>query len=75
VDKIDQLLVSIQQELRRHDWTHFQVETSPGGQKVTVPGCATCQKQIGTTNQFVEHLAVDALPALFAKLRAKTTNP
>jgi hypothetical protein len=40
------------------------------GPKFTVPECAMCQKQIGTTNQFVEHLAVDALPELFSRLRA-----
>jgi hypothetical protein len=34
-----------------------------------------CQRQTGTTNQFVEHLATEAIPELFARLRAKKSTP
>jgi hypothetical protein len=71
VDKIDALLVAIQKQLTRHDWDYFPVEISPGGPKVTVPGCSTSREQCNTTTQCIEHLADDALPALFASLRAR----
>jgi hypothetical protein len=70
MDKIDALLAAIQLELKQHEWTHFS-EVIDSGQKVTVPGCAVCRKHIGTTTQFIEHLAEDAMPALFARLRKK----
>jgi hypothetical protein len=69
-DKIDSLIAAIQREIRQHSWETFQVEIEPGGRKVTVPGCPLCKQQLGTTNQFIEHLA-EAIPVLFAKLRAK----
>jgi hypothetical protein len=75
MDKIDSLLLAIQQELRRHDWDTFQVELgSDDNRKVTVSGCPVCKKQVGTMPQFLDHLALDAVPALFARLRAKTTT-
>jgi Ser/Thr protein kinase RdoA (MazF antagonist) len=71
MDKIDSLIVAIQRELQQHNWDTFQVEASPGGPLVTVVGCTVCRKQIGTTNQLIAHLANDAIPALFTRLRAK----
>jgi len=70
MDKIDQIVIEVQREIRSHSWDHFPVEIEPGGQKVTVPGCSLCQVQIGTADQFLDHLA-DAIPVLFARLRAK----
>jgi hypothetical protein len=70
MDKIDALIVTIQREIRRHDWDTFQEEIEPGGRKVTVPGCPVCRKQIGTMPEFLDHVA-DAIPLLFEKLRAK----
>jgi hypothetical protein len=44
-----------------------------GGNGVVVPGCPACQKRINTMNQFLDHLAEDAMPALVEKLsEAKT---
>jgi hypothetical protein len=63
-DKIDQIVIAVQREIRSHSWDHFPIEIEPGGQKVTVPGCSLCQVQ------FLDHLA-DAIPVLFARLRRK----
>ena len=55
----------------RHDFSHF-VENPPsiaqGGKGVVVPGCPACKKRINTMNQFLDHLAEDAMPALIEKL-------
>jgi hypothetical protein len=32
------------------------------------PGCQVCRKRFNTSNQFVDHLANDVLPAAIAKL-------
>lgn len=74
MDKIDALIVSIQQEILRHDWDSFPVpvdDDEPDGRKVVVSRCSACGKQIGTMPQFLGHLAMDAIPALFARLRSK----
>jgi hypothetical protein len=71
VYKIDSLIVAIQKELKRYDWDCFSVEVEPEGRKVTLPGCPLCRKQFGTTATFLDHLADDAIPALFERLRAK----
>jgi len=42
-----------------------------GGKGVVVPGCPTCQKRINTMNQFLDHLAEDAMPALIERLSTK----
>jgi hypothetical protein len=39
-----------------------------GGRGVVVPGCPTSKKRINTMNQFLHHLAEDAMPALIEKL-------
>ena len=72
MDKINALIVAIQQEIRRHDWDTFRVDLEEGGRGVTVPGCPLCRKQIGTMPQFLDHLADDAIPALFERLRKKS---
>jgi hypothetical protein len=76
VDKIDALISEIRKEIRRHDWDSFPVpvdDDEPDGRKVVVSGCPVCKKQIGTMPQFLEdHLADDAIPALFQRLRNKS---
>ena len=77
MDKIDSLIVAIQREIRRHDWDSFAVpvdEDEPEGRKVVVSGCPACRKQIGTMPQFLDHLADDAIPLLFEKLRVKKVD-
>ena len=65
--KKSELLRALQQEIRRHDFNYF-VDQPPsvaqGGKGVVVPGCPACMKRINTMNQFLDHLASDAIPAL-----------
>jgi hypothetical protein len=65
------LLAAIQQEICRHDFSHF-VDTPPsiaaGGKGVVVPGCPACRKRINSMSQFLDHLAKDAMPALLDRL-------
>ena len=65
------LLRAIQQEIQRHDFSHF-VESPPsvaqGGRGVVVPGCPMCKKRINTMPQFLDHLADDVLPPLLDRL-------
>jgi hypothetical protein len=60
-----ELLRALQQEIRRHNFSTF-VENPPaigeGGNGVVVPGCPTCEKRLHTINQFLDHLAEDAMP-------------
>jgi hypothetical protein len=69
-----ELLRAIQQEIQRHDFSHF-VENPPsiaqGGKGVVVPGCPMCKKRINTMPQFLDHLADDAMPALLDRLSTK----
>jgi len=52
-----ELLRAIQQEIQRHDFSHF-VENPPsvaeGGKGVVVPGCPACKKRINTMSQFLD---------------------
>jgi hypothetical protein len=65
------LLAAIQQEIQRHDFSHF-LENPPsvaeGGKGVVVPGCPACRKMFNTITQFLDHLAYDAMPVLLEKL-------
>jgi hypothetical protein len=67
------LLAAIQQEIHRHDFSHF-IENPPsqaeGGKGVVVAGCPPCRKRLNSMNQFLEHLAFDAMPALLDHLSA-----
>jgi hypothetical protein len=71
------LLRAIQQEIRRHDFSHF-VNNPPsvahGGDGIVVPGCPTCKKRINTMSQFLDHLANDVMPAFIEKLSASKTD-
>jgi hypothetical protein len=63
--------LAIQQEIQRHDFSHF-VENPPtiaeGGKGIVVPGCPACRKRLNTMSQFLDHLAYDAMPPLIDKL-------
>jgi hypothetical protein len=64
------LLRPVQQEILRHDFSYFVGESPSmvhGGKGVVVPGCPACKKRINTMNQFLDHLAEDAMPALIEK--------
>jgi len=67
------LLKAVQQEILRHDFSHF-VDEPPSiaqhGKGVVVPGCPACKKRINTMNQFLRHLTEDAMPALIERLSA-----
>ena len=69
------LLRASQQEIHKHDFSHF-VENTPsiaqGGRGVVVPGCPTCRKRFGTTAQFLDHLTDDVLPACIEKLSTES---
>ncbi len=71
------LLRAPQQEIRRHDFSHF-VDRPPsiaqGGTGVVVPGCSICRKRLNTMNQFLEHLAEDAMPALIERLSVEANQ-
>ena len=71
------LLRALQQEIRRHDFSCF-VDQPPsvaqGGRGVVVPGCPACMKRINTMNQFLDHLAEDAMPALIESLSEVKTR-
>jgi hypothetical protein len=65
------LLAAIQQEIHRHDFSHFLDEPpsiAQGGKGVVVPGCPTCRKRFNTMSQFLDHLANDVLPPLLDML-------
>ena len=73
------LLSALQSEIRRHDFSTFIDEppsVAQDGKGVCVPGCPACRKRINTMNQFLDHLAEDAMPALIEKLStaAGTSN-
>ena len=55
----EEKIAIIQLQLRKHTLSTF---TDDHG--MTVPGCPACRKRLHTVNQFVEHLAVDVIPAL-----------
>jgi hypothetical protein len=73
------LLAAIQQEIQRHDFSHFFLENPPpvaeGGSGVVVPGCPTCRKRLNTMSQFPDHLAYDAIPPLLDRLSSQKGDP
>ena len=65
------LLAEIQTELHRHDFGTYVDEppsVAQGGKGVVVAGCPACKKRLQSMNQFIDHLANDAMPYLFARL-------
>jgi hypothetical protein len=73
--KKSELLRALQKEILRHDFDTF-VDDPPsiaqGGRGVVVPGCPACRKRLQTMNQFMHHLAEDAMPALIEKLSTES---
>jgi hypothetical protein len=68
------LLAAIQQEIHRHDFSHFVDErryVAEGGKGVVVAGCPACRKRLASMAQFIDHLANDAMPALMDRLSAQ----
>ena len=41
---------------------------SRGGKGVVVPGCSVCRRRANTVNDFLEHIAHDAIPAMIEGL-------
>ena len=65
------LLAAIQQEIQRHDFSHFVDEPpsiAQGGRGIVVSGCPACRVRINSMSQFLDHLANDAMPALLDRL-------
>jgi hypothetical protein len=65
---------NLQQEIRRHDFSHFVDEppsVAQGGRGVVAPGCPTCRKRIKTMSQFLDHIANDVLPLLLDRLSSE----
>ena len=68
------LLDEIQKEIYRHDFSTFVDEpplTSQGGNGVVVAGCPACGKRLQSMNEFLDHLAKDAMPKLLDRLSSK----
>ena len=68
------LLAAIQQDIHRHDFSHFVDEppsVAEGGKGVVVAGCPACRKRLASMAQFLHHLANDAMPALLDRLSAE----
>jgi hypothetical protein len=65
------LLAAIQREIYRHDFGTY-VEDPPtiaqGGRGIVVAGCPACKKRLQSMNEFVRHLAEDAMPPLLDRL-------
>ena len=63
----ESILQIAQAELRKHGWDTF-IDEPPsiahGGKGIVTPGCPRCRKTLYTTNQFIEHIAVDVLPGI-----------
>jgi hypothetical protein len=65
------LLAAIQQEIHRHDFSHFIDEppsVAEGGKGVVVGGCRACRKRLNSMSQYLDHLANDAMPGLLDRL-------
>ena len=69
--KKSELIVALQKEILRHEFSTFVDEppaSSKGGKGVVIAGCSTCHKRANTINEFLEHIAHDAIPPLIERL-------
>jgi hypothetical protein len=69
--KKSELIAAIQKEILRHEFSTFVDEplvSSKGGKGVVIPGCSTCRKRANTINEFLEHIAHEAIPPLIERL-------
>lgn len=68
------LLSAIQKEILRHDFGTY-VDNPPsiaqGGRGIVVAGCPACKKRLQSMNEFLRHLAEDAMPPLLDRLASK----
>jgi hypothetical protein len=67
------LLVAIQKEIYRRDFSYFVDEppsVAQGGKGVVVSGYPACRKRINTMGQFLDYLANDVMPELIDRLAA-----
>ena len=67
------LLDAIQKEIYRHDFGTFVDEPplTSQGQGVVVAGCPACRKRLQSMNEFLDHLAKDAMPSLLDRLSSE----
>jgi hypothetical protein len=71
-----ELLAAIQEEIHRHNFTHFVDEPpsiAQGGRGIVVAGCPACRTRINSMNQFLDHLA-NAMPALLDRLSSEQSG-
>ena len=71
------LLAAIQQEIQRHDFSHFVDEppsVAEGGKGVVVGGCPACKKRINSMAQFLDHLANDAMSHVSVHTRQRIAS-
>jgi hypothetical protein len=69
------LLDEIQKEIYRHDFGIFVDEpplVSQGGKGIVVAGCPACKKRLQSMNEFLNHLAKDAMPVLLDRLSVES---
>jgi hypothetical protein len=68
------LLAALQREIYRHDFGTY-VDNPPtiaqGGRGIVVAGCPACKKRLQSMNEFLRHLAEDAMPPLLDRLSSK----
>jgi hypothetical protein len=68
------LLDAIQRESYRHDFGTY-VDDPPtiaqGGRGIVVAGCPAGKKRLQSMNEFLRHLAEDAMPPLLDRLSKK----
>jgi len=65
------LLDAILREIYRHGFDTFVDEpptTARGGNGVVVTDCPACKKRLQSMNEFLRHLAEDAMPPLLDRL-------
>src|SRR5262249_3355110 len=65
------LLSEIQNEILRHDFGTYVDEPptiAQGGKGIIGAGCPACKKRLQSMNEFLEHLAKDAMPSLLDRL-------
>jgi hypothetical protein len=60
------------QEILRHDFDCFV--GNKAATALSCHGCPACKKRINTMNQFLDHLAEDAMPALIERLATKSSS-
>ena len=69
IANMDDVIAAAQKELRKHDWDVFMTEPSAGERvRVAGHGCIECRKDIGSDDEFMDHLADDVLQKILETL-------